>query len=132
MNCLIDTHVLIWAVKERKRLSRRAIDTLEDPDNVIFVSAITFWEISLKYSAGKLELRNILPNQFPGASVDMGFQLLSLSPADSASFHELILTDHKDPFDRMLLWQAIQHNLMFITNDDRIDQYKIAGLKTLW
>lgn len=132
MNCLIDTHVLIWAIKERKRLSRRAIETLGDPDNVIFVSAITFWEISLKYSVGKLELRNILPNQFPDASVDMGFHLLSLSPADSASFHELILTDHKDPFDRMLLWQAIQHNLMFITNDDRIDQYKIAGLKTLW
>jgi PIN domain nuclease of toxin-antitoxin system len=132
MNCLIDTHVLIWAVKERKRLSREVVEVLENPDNSIFVSAITFWEIALKFSFGKLELRNILPDQFPEASKDMGFQLLSLSPAESASFHKLILTNHKDPFDRMLIWQAIQRNLIFITKDDDLGPYKNAGLKTFW
>jgi PIN domain nuclease of toxin-antitoxin system len=132
MNFLVDTHVLIWAIKERKRLSREVIETLENPDNSIFVSAITFWEIALKFSVGKLELRNILPDQFPDASIDMGFQLLQLSPIESATFHKLILTNHKDPFDRMLIWQAIQRNFTFITNDDQLAQYQIAGLKTFW
>jgi len=62
----------------------------------------------------------------------MGFQLISLSSAESASHHKLVLTDHKDPFDRMLIWQAIQRNLIFISKDDRLEQYKIAGLEILW
>jgi len=132
MNFLVDTHVLIWAIKERKKLSRRVVEILENPDNSIFVSAITFWEIALKFSVDKLELRNILPGQFPDAAIDMGFQLLPLSPVESASFYKLILTNHKDPFDRMLIWQAIQSNLTFITNENEFAQYQIAGLKTFW
>src|ERR1700753_1148433 len=110
MNCLVDTHVLIWAIKERKKLSRKVIETLENADNTIFVSAISFWEIALKFSVGKLELQKILPNEFPTAAMEMGFELISLSPAESASHYELIITSHKDPFDRMLIWQAIQRN----------------------
>ncbi|MDB5007687.1 MAG: hypothetical protein JWP45_2080 [Mucilaginibacter sp.] len=132
MNYLLDTHALIWAIKERKKLSPVVIQTLENADNSIFVSAITFWEIALKFSVGKLELRNILPDEFPEASLQMGFELISLSPNESASHYKLISTDHKDPFDRMLIWQAIQRNLIFITKDDRLKRYKIAGLKTLW
>jgi PIN domain nuclease of toxin-antitoxin system len=132
MNYLLDTHTLIWAIKERKKLTRAVIAALENPDNSIFVSAITFWEISLKYATGKLELRNILPDEFPGASLQMGFELLSLSPNEGASFHQLPLTDHKDPFDRMLIWQAIQQSLIFVSKDDRLHQYKGVGLKILW
>jgi PIN domain nuclease of toxin-antitoxin system len=132
MNYLLDTHVLIWAIKERKKLSPVVIQILENADNSIFVSAITFWEIALKFSVGKLELRNILPDEFPEVSLQMGFEFISLSPKESASHYKLILTDHKDPFDRMLIWQAIQRNLIFITKDDRLEKYKIAGLKTLW
>jgi PIN domain nuclease of toxin-antitoxin system len=132
MNYLLDTHTLIWAIKEREKLSPVVIQTLENADNSIFVSAIAFWEIALKFSVGKLELRNILPDEFPEASLQMGFELISLSPNESASSYKLILTDHKDPFDRMLIWQAIQRNLIFITKDDRLERYKIAGLKTLW
>jgi PIN domain nuclease of toxin-antitoxin system len=132
MNYLLDTHALVWAIKERKKLSPAVIQILENPDNVIFVSAITFWEIALKFSVGKLELRNILPDEFPDASLEIGFELISLSPNESASHHKLMLTTHKDPFDRMLIWQAIQRNLIFITKDDDLDQYKGAGLKTLW
>ena len=107
MNYLLDTHVFIWAIKERKKLSPVVIETLENADNSVFVSAITFWEISLKFSIGKLELRNILPEEFPEAALQMGFELIPLSPNESASHHKLKLTQHKDPLDRMLIWQAI-------------------------
>lgn len=133
MNYLLDTHALIWAIKERKKLSHTVIQVLENADNSIFVSAISFWEIALKFSVGKLELRNILPEEFPDAAIQIGFQLISLSPNESASHHRLMLTDHKDPFDRMLIWQAIQRNLVFISNDNNIAQYgPAAGLKSLW
>jgi len=132
MNCLLDTHTLIWAIKEREKLSPLVVQTIENADNTIFVSSITFWEISMKFSIGKLELINILPDQFPEASLNVGFELISLSPSETASHYKLLLTAHKDPFDRMLIWQAIQRNLVFISKDDRLGQYKVAGLKTLW
>ena len=132
MSYLLDTHTLIWAIKERKKLSIAAVGVLENADNSVFVSAITFWEIALKFSVGKLELRNIMPDEFPEASIQAGFQLLSLSPNECASHYKLILTNHKDPFDRMLIWQAIERNLIFISKDERLAQYKTAGLKTLW
>jgi len=132
MSYLLDTHTLIWAIKERKKLSQAVIEILENADNTIFVSAITFWEIALKFSNGKLELQNIVPDQFTETALQMGFQLISLSPEESASYHKLTLTTHKDPFDRMLIWQAIQRDLIFITKDERLEQYKSSGLKTLW
>jgi PIN domain nuclease of toxin-antitoxin system len=132
MSYLLDTHALIWAIKERKKLSPLVIETLENADNSVFVSSITFWEIALKFSVGKLDLINIMPDDFPEESLKIGFQLISLSPNESASYHKLLLTNHKDPFDRMLIWQAIERNLILITKDNNLDQYKIAGLKTLW
>lgn len=132
MNYLVDTHTLIWAISEKKKLSSRVGQTLSNANNAFFVSAISFWEISLKFSTGKLAIQGILPEEMPGLSVISGFQLIPLSPDESASYRKLILTTHKDPFDRMLIWQAIQRNLTFITKDNNLDQYKIAGLKTLW
>jgi PIN domain nuclease of toxin-antitoxin system len=132
MNYLLDTYTLIWAVKERKKLSDVVTAILEDPDNAIFVSAVTFWEIALKYATGKLDLHNILPAEFPGVSIQIGFELLSLSPDEAASFNELMVTDHRDPFDRMLIWQAVKRNLIFISKDKSLEQYNSAGLKIIW
>jgi PIN domain nuclease of toxin-antitoxin system len=132
MNYLLDTHTLIWALQDRKQLSGKVTQALENPDNAIFVSAITFWEIALKFSIGKLDLVNILPDEFPRASLQTGFQLIPLLPDESASHYKLPLTNHKDPFDRMLIWQAIERNLIFISKDNRLEPYKTVGLKTLW
>ena len=132
MNYLLDTHTLIWAIKDPKKLSSTAIQVVQNADNSIFISAITFWEIALKFSIGKLELRNILPDEFPGISLQLGFQLISISPDESASQYKLPVTNHKDPFDRMLVWQAISRNLTLISKDDRMLLYVDAGLKVLW
>lgn len=132
MDYLLDTHTLIWAITEKNKLTSVVQQALENPDNAIFVSAITFWEIALKFSIGKMELQGILSDDFPEQSLKMGFQLIDLSIDESASYDKLMKTSHKDLFDRMLIWQAIQRNLIFISNDSNVSQYHSAGLKTLW
>jgi len=129
---LLDTHAFIWSIAEREKLSSTVKQILDNNDNSIFVSAVTFWEISLKFSNGKLNIKGVLPSELPGLSSETGFQPLPLSPDECSTYHKLALTNHKDPFDRMLIWQAIQRDLIFITKDKHIDQYNILGLKTLW
>jgi PIN domain nuclease of toxin-antitoxin system len=132
MDYLVDTHTLIWAITERDKLSPIVVQTIKNPNNNILVSAITFWEISLKYSIGKLELQGVLSEEFPELSLKMGFKLIPLSIDESASYNQLLITSHKDLFDRMLIWQAISRNLTFISKDNSIVQYRSVGLKTLW
>lgn len=132
MSYLLDTHVLLWAISERKKLSAPVRAILDDINNTIFVSSISFWEIALKFSINKLNITGVLPDEVPGLSLEMGFQLISLNSDESASYHKLTITAHKDMFDRMLIWQAIQRNLIFISKDDSIAQYSSVGLKTLW
>ena len=132
MNYLLDTHTLIWSITEKWKLSGAVKQTFENPDNSFFVSSINFWEVSLKFSKGKLELLSFLPEDIPGLSLQSGFQVIFISTEEAASYHRLIISNHKDPFDRMLVWQAIQRNLILITKDDDLNQYKAVGLKTLW
>jgi PIN domain nuclease of toxin-antitoxin system len=132
MNYLLDTHTLIWTISDRSKLSQTARRVLDDTDNSIFVSSISFWEIAVKFSIGKLEINGILPEELPELTLKTGFQFISLSPEESASYHMLPITGHKDIFDRMLVWQAIRGNLIFVTKDDRIGQYQNKGLKILW
>jgi PIN domain nuclease of toxin-antitoxin system len=132
MNYLLDTHVFIWAISERENLSNAVRKVLDNPDNTIFVSSITFWDISLKFSVGKLNVQGALPNELPKLSIETGFQLLPLSPDESSTYHNLNLTSHKDPFDRMLIWQAIYREFILITKDKSMNQYIPVGLKTLW
>jgi PIN domain nuclease of toxin-antitoxin system len=132
MNYLLDTHTLIWAISDRSKLSQTARGAIDNTDNSIFVSSISFWEIALKFSIGKLEINGILPEELPELTLNTGFKLISLSPDESASYHMLPLAGHKDMFDRMLVWQAIRGNLIFVSKDDRIGQYRKEGLKILW
>ena len=132
MNYLLDTHTLIWSIIDEEKLSNAVREALENTDNSIFVSAITYWEISLKFSSGKLKLRGFIPEDMPLLSKQSGFQLIPLSPDESATYYKLVITNHKDPFDRMLIWQAIQRDMVFITSDKSISEYKEAGLKILW
>lgn len=132
MNFLIDTHTLIWAITNKRKLSKKATEILENVNNGIHVSAISFWEISLKFSIGKLELIGISPNQFPLLAIQIGFKLIPLVPEETATYHHLKGTWHRDPFDRMLIWQAIQQDLVLISKDKNIAEYGKEGLKTLW
>jgi PIN domain nuclease of toxin-antitoxin system len=132
MNYLLDSHTLIWAILNKSRLSTRVRKTLEDRQNKVLVSSVTFWEISLKYALGKLELHGVLPEELPEVARTTGFDLIPLSPSEGASYYKLGVGLHGDPFDRMLVWQAIQQSLILITKDKTINKYHSLGLKTMW
>ncbi|WP_316831037.1 type II toxin-antitoxin system VapC family toxin [Pedobacter aquatilis] len=129
---LLDTHVLIWSLMYSSKLSDNCIKILKDRKNTIFVSAISFWEISLKHSLNKLEISNILPDRIPELAVEAGYELLPLLPEEAANYHQLKGTWHRDPFDRMLIGQAIQKNITLISKDESISKYQAEGLKIVW
>ena len=131
MNYLLDTHTLIWAMIDKDKLSALVRDTLEEPSNSIFVSAVTLWEISLKFSLGKLNLYGISPDEIPLAVVEMDFEMMPLNTTEASTYHNLNTLHHRDPFDRMLIWQAIHNNLVFISKDAKMQAYYSQGLRLL-
>ena len=103
-----------------------------NPENTIFVSLITFWEIALKYNLGKLTLTNVLPEELPLYTEKAGFEILEITPSEVSSFYKLPQLKHKDPFDRLIIWQCIQNNICLITKDIDISNYKDFGLNLIW
>jgi PIN domain nuclease of toxin-antitoxin system len=132
MKYILDTHVLLWILTNPKEISDNVKTLIENPNNEILVSAVSFWEISLKFSIGKLALENYIPEDFYQASLKMGFNLIPIKPETTQNFHHLNSFYHRDPFDRMLIWQAISENYTLITKDSTINLYKTEGLKTIW
>jgi len=128
---LLDTHYLLWAAADTKKLSKKINNIIIDPENTIVVSTISFWEVSLKYALGKLLITGFSPDQLPQACTEMGFYIESLSPIDSSSYHQLNPSFHKDPFDKMLIWQAICNKYTFISNDQSVEKYQSLGLRLL-
>lgn len=129
MKYLLDTHYLIWSIVDTKRLPKKVKDVIIDPVNEIFISTVTFWEISLKVSLGKLTLKGFTPADLPAICSKLNFQIENLSAMESSTLHLLKANHHKDPFDRMLVWQAIGKGYMLITEDDSIRKYVSEGLR---
>ncbi len=132
MSYLLDTHTFIWAVTDPIKLSDTARTILADGQQDIVVSAVSFWEIALKYSLQKLMLEGLTPEDFPQAALEIGFRLLDLGALTTSTYHQLKATYHKDPFDRMLIWQALQNNLRLISKDPNVAQYVSEGLQVIW
>ena len=131
MNVLLDTHTFLWTLFDTNKLSNKVLLTIENEENKVFISAITFWEISLKYALGKLQLNNCTPDYLPKLVAQMGFDILPFNIQEASSIHQLPLI-HRDPFDRMLIWQSINYNLTFISKDKEMKNYKSSGLKLMW
>jgi PIN domain nuclease of toxin-antitoxin system len=129
---LLDSHTFLWSVFDSKRLSKTVQDIVLDTAGDIFVSTITFWELSLKYEIGKLELDRVKPDAFPGAAKEAGFIVLPLDSMVAASFHQLPTLAHRDPLDRLLVWQAIRGGLTLVSCDSTLNDYKDYGLQLLW
>ena len=132
MNLLLDTHALIWCALDPEQLSLAAREAILSPDNQVFVSPVSLWEISLKYTLGKLKLSGITPDAFPRVCSEMGFSELSMSSKECVTFYKLPRLEHRDPFDRMLIWQAIQQDLQFVSCDRAMEAYRELGLHLVW
>lgn len=94
-----------------------------------FVSVISIWEIALKFSLGKLDLKDVLPDLLPTIIKNARFEILDLDVETAASFYKLPRLPNKDPFDRMLVWQAIKEDFHLLTQDKNFTEYKDHGLK---
>jgi len=130
---LIDTHVLLFALARSKKLSAAATSFLRDGHNEVFVSVISFWELSIKVSLGKLALSGVSPDQIPEYALSMGLRLLPLAADTACTFHQLPrIGNHRDPFDRMLVWQAIREELVLVSRDRAMSAYEASGLSLVW
>jgi PIN domain nuclease of toxin-antitoxin system len=132
MNCLLDTHALLWALFDPARLGIKAAESMLNRDVAISVSVVSFWEISLKYAMGKLDLSGVVPDDFPALARQSGFDILAISESEAATFHRLPRTGHKDPFDRLIIWQALSNGQTLISKDRSFAVYRKLGLKVLW
>lgn len=132
MKYLLDTHTFLWVLFDEEKVPVNLKDIIKNSDNEIFVSVITFWEISLKYSIGKLELVGTYPENLPLIAKEVGFDTLELTDHVASTFYKLPTTGHHDPFDRIIIWQALTENVILISKDKEFQKYKELGLNVLW
>ena len=132
MSHLLASHAFLWCAVRPAGLSARVRELLTRPETRCAVSAVSFWELSLKHALGKLDLTGVTPDDFPRLAGRMRFDVLPLDGETAASFHELPGAAHRDPFDRLLVWQAIRSNLTLISGDSALDVYRAAGLQRFW
>lgn len=130
MKYLIDTHIFLWLLFDPSKISSNKLQLLKDSSNQIYVSSISFWEISLKYSIGKLSLQNCLPDEMPKYAKDMGLEIIDASSDELASIYKLPII-HKDPFDRLIIHQAISRKFVLITEGNKFCDYQPYGLTAI-
>ena len=123
MPYLIDTPILIWYNKGDRRLSSRIVNLIENPDELIYVSKVSLWEITIKSALGKLdigipflELEPFLQNK--GFTI-IDFEFAALNILHTLPFH------HGDPFDRLIIAQAIANHLPLISDDGKFSRYPV-------
>jgi PIN domain nuclease of toxin-antitoxin system len=122
---LLDTHVLLWAasgwVSQTDGLSERAIDLLGDTGNQLHFSAASLWEISIKNGLGRADFR-VNPGLLRRGLLDNGYSPLSITDAHAIAIGSLPDL-HKDPFDRILIAQAVVEGILLVTADARVAAY---------
>ena len=128
MQLLLDTHAFFWWFSGNSRLSPPARQAIEDDSNDVLVSAASAWEIATKYRLGKLPSAEELALDIPGAIAAQSFEELPITVEHAVRAGSLP-GPHRDPFDRMLIAQALAHNLVFVSNESRFDWY---GVRRLW
>ena len=126
MNLLLDTHVLLWAIGNHPNLSSEARNAITDGQNVVFVSAVTAWEIAIKRGLGKLDVPRT--DYLEELRVHR-FTALDITTAHALAV-ELLPPHHKDPFDRLLVAQAQLERLTLVTRDLKIRQYDVPVIMT--
>jgi len=121
MRILLDTHVLLWALGEPRKLSARTRERLEDPESEVLFSAASIWEVSIKSSIGRVAF-SAKPGEIASAAASSGFTELPVR-ADAAALVADLPLHHRDPFDRLLIAQAISEPAKLCTVDRALSRY---------
>ena len=129
MRVLVDTHVFLWWSSERAaRVSERVRDILGDGSNEVAFSTVSAWEIAIKVSTGRLALPDVPERYLPKRIRDHGFEVLPVGLVHALRVGSLPPI-HRDPFDRMLIAQALVEGIPLITADPAVSQYDV---ETIW
>lgn len=124
MKLLLDTHTFLWWISDDPKLSAKALELIGDNRNILYWSAASSWEVSVKYALGRLPLPET-PEQFLPAELGKN-RIESLPIVDAHAFQAgLLPRHHRDPFDRMLVAQAQVESLGLISNDKRLSLYNV-------
>jgi PIN domain nuclease of toxin-antitoxin system len=122
MRLLLDTHIFLWYISADPKLSPTFRDAIRDPANQVFLSVASVWEATIKYAIGKLPLPEAPATYLPRERI--AHQIVSLPVEEPAFLHLAALPLlHRDPFDRMLVAQTLQHQLMLVTEDTTVRAY---------
>ena len=127
MKQLLDTHALLWFYLDDPQLSRKADATIRDPNNVTLISPASYWELAIKISVGKYKLTESFDDFIQHSVHDNGFTILPIEPRHASPLVSLPF-HHRDPFDRLLIAQAMIEKLAIVSNDSVFDQYPISRL----
>jgi len=124
LNLLLDTHALLWFLGDDPRLQPATLKLLADPLNDVFVSAASAWEITIKAKLGKLPVPANIAEWLPAQLVTNRMTPLPITIAHAASIEHLP-AHHADPFDRLLIAQALAENLTLVTSDRQFERYEV-------
>ncbi|NOQ35191.1 MAG: PIN domain-containing protein [Methylococcaceae bacterium] len=126
MKLLLDTHTLIWLAEADSNLSQAAKSAIEDPENICFVSLVSFWEMAIKTSLGKLDIQTPL-DQLKQLIIENGMEILPIEIEHTLLVAKLPF-HHKDPFDRLLIAQASIEKMTLLSKDEKFSHYDIQLL----
>lgn len=132
MKYLLDTHAFIWTLSAPEKIPAKVRKVIEDPENEVFVSSVSFWEIAIKVRSKRLAPVGRPTSSTVEAAESMGFLVIPLTPAEAETHGDLTEDTHFDPFDRMLIWQAISRQLILVSGDVQFKRFIPDGLKLLW
>lgn len=127
MRLLLDTHLFLWYISGDPKLAESFRDTISDPHNEIFVSVVSFWEAAIKFQLGKLPLPASPEDYLPAQRRAHNISSLLLNEESVGKLVDLPLI-HRDPFDRMLVCQALSDKLVLVTVDPKIIEYDVPTL----
>ena len=128
MALLLDTHAFVWWLEGSSKLSKRARAAIADPDQQVFVSAATAWELATKYRLGKLPSVAPIINDIAAQISLQSFEALEVTVVHGQRAGSLA-GEHRDPFDRMLIAQARSEDLTLVSNEKLFDTF---GVDRLW
>ncbi len=121
MNLLLDTHIALWAISDDPKLSSLARGLISSPDNLVWVSAASVWEIAIKRALGRGDMP-VSSQQALGFFRQSGYKLLPIDAAHATAVENLP-AHHQDPFDRILVAQALSEPMRLITHDPKVALY---------
>lgn len=129
MKYLIDTHILIWLAVSPEEISKSVLGIIENPGNEIYISTVSLWEIAIKQSIKKLDLKGLELPDLVQICQEQNIKIVQLPVSAVTKYRNLpIKENHKDPFDRALISLCISDDYVFLSHDTKLAQYEKDGL----